>query len=127
MSYNRVVFMGNLTRDPEQREMPSGIKVATFGIAVNERWTGKDGERREDVMFLDVDAFGHQSEVVMQYFNKGKPILVEGKLKYRTWEGDDGSRNSKHSMVLDRFSFVGNRGDDNEQSAGPVTDDDIPF
>jgi len=123
-SYNRVVFMGNLTRDPEQREMPSGMKVSTFGIAVNERWTGKDGEKREDVMYLDVDAFGSQGEVIMQYFNKGKPILVEGKLKYRTWESDDGTKRSKHSMVLDRFSFVGGRGSDNGAAA---TDDDIPF
>ena len=123
-SYNRVVFMGNLTRDPEQREMPSGMKVSTFGIAVNERWTGKDGEKREDVLFLDVDVFGSQGEVIMQYFNKGKPILVEGKLKYRTWESDDGSKRSKHSMVLDRFSFVGGRGSDN---GAVVTDDDIPF
>ena len=123
-SYNRVVFMGNLTRDPEQREMPSGMKVSTFGIAVNERWTGKDGEKREDVMFLDVDVFGSQGEVIMQYFSKGKPILVEGKLKYRTWESDDGSKRSKHSMVLDRFSFVGDRGSDNGAAA---TDDDIPF
>jgi single-strand DNA-binding protein len=116
--------MGNLTRDPEQREMPSGMKVSTFGIAVNERWTGKDGEKREDVMFLDVDVFGSQGEVIMQYFSKGKPILVEGKLKYRTWESDDGSKRSKHSMVLDRFSFVGGRGSDNGAAA---TDDDIPF
>ena len=123
-SYNRVVFMGNLTRDPEQREMPSGMKVSTFGIAVNERWTGKDGEKREDVLFLDVDAFGNQVEVIMQYFNKGKPILVEGKLKYRTWESDDGGKRSKHSMVLDRFSFVGDRGSDNGAAA---KDDDIPF
>ena len=123
-SYNRVVFMGNLTRDPEQREMPSGMKVSTFGIAVNERWTGKDGEKREDVMFLDVDVFGSQGEVIMQYFSKGKPILVEGKLKYRTWESDDGSKRSKHSMVLDRFSFVGGRGSDKSAAA---TDDDIPF
>ena len=123
-SYNRVVFMGNLTRDPEQREMPSGMKVSTFGIAVNERWTGKDGEKREDVLFLDVDVFGSQGEVIMQYFNKGKPILVEGKLKYRTWESDDGSKRSKHSMVLDRFSFVGDRGSDN---GAATTDDDIPF
>ena len=123
-SYNRVVFMGNLTRDPEQREMPSGMKVSTFGIAVNERWTGKDGEKREDVLFLDVDAFGNQGEVIMQYFNKGKPILVEGKLKYRTWESDDGGKRSKHSMVLDRFSFVGDRGSDN---GAATTDDDIPF
>ncbi len=126
MSFNKTILMGNLTRDPEIRSLPSGQTVTNFGLAVNETWTDKSsGEKREEVCFVDVDAWGRQGEVVLEYFSKGKPILIEGKLKFRTWEADDGSKRSKHSVTLDRFSFVGSRNDSNGASSEDL--DDVPF
>ena len=126
MSFNKTILMGNLTRDPEIRSLPSGATVTNFGLAVNETWTDKtSGEKREEVCFVDVDAWGRQGEVVLEYFSKGKPILVEGKLKFRTWEADDGTKRSKHSITLDRFSFVGSRDDSNGASSEGL--DDVPF
>ncbi len=126
MSFNKTILMGNLTRDPEIRSLPSGQTVTNFGLAVNETWTDKaSGEKREEVCFVDVDAWGRQGEVVLEYFSKGKPILIEGKLKFRTWEADDGTKRSKHSITLDRFSFVGSRNDSNGASSDEMGD--IPF
>ena len=126
MSFNKTILMGNLTRDPEIRSLPSGATVTNFGLAVNETWTDKaSGEKREEVCFVDVDAWGRQGEVVLEYFSKGKPILIEGKLKFRTWEADDGSKRSKHSVTLDRFSFVGSRNDSNGASSEEMGD--VPF
>jgi len=126
MSFNKTILMGNLTRDPEIRSLPSGATVTNFGLAVSETWTDKtSGEKREEVCFVDVDAWGRQGEVVLEYFSKGKPILIEGKLKFRTWEADDGSKRSKHSITLDRFSFVGSRNDSNGASSEDL--DDVPF
>jgi single-strand DNA-binding protein len=126
MSFNKTILMGNLTRDPEIRSLPSGQTVTNFGLAVNETWTDKaSGEKREEVCFVDVDAWGRQGEVVLEYFSKGKPILIEGKLKFRTWEADDGTKRSKHSVTLDRFSFVGSRNDSNGASSEDL--DEVPF
>ncbi len=126
MSFNKTILMGNLTRDPEIRSLPSGQTVTNFGLAVNETWTDKaSGEKREEVCFVDVDAWGRQGEVVLEYFSKGKPILIEGKLKFRTWEADDGTKRSKHSITLDRFSFVGSKNDSNGASSDEMGD--IPF
>ena len=135
-SFNKVILMGNLTRDPELRSLPSGTTVVNFGLAVSERWKDKStGEQREEVCFVDVDAFGRQGEVVNEYFSKGKPILVEGRLRFRQWETDSGEKRSKLSVTLDRFSFVGSRQDsefqDGDSGTGgaiaTATDDDIPF
>ena len=126
MSFNKTILMGNLTRDPEMRSLPSGQTVTNFGLAVSESWTDKaSGEKREEVCFVDVDAWGRQGEVVLEYFSKGKPILVEGKLKFRQWETEDGSKRSKHSITLDRFSFVGSKNDSNGASSDELGD--IPF
>jgi len=135
-SFNKVILMGNLTRDPELRSLPSGTTVVNFGLAVSERWKDKTtGEQREEVCFVDIDAFGRQGEVVNEYFSKGKPILVEGRLRFRQWETDSGEKRSKLSVTLDRFSFVGSRQDsefqDGDSGTGSAiataTDDDIPF
>ena len=126
MSFNKTILMGNLTRDPEIRSLPSGATVTNFGLAVSETWTDKaSGEKREEVCFVDVDAWGRQGEVVLEYFSKGKPILIEGKLKFRTWEADDGTKRSKHSITLDRFSFVGSKNDSNGASSEEMGD--VPF
>jgi len=128
MSFNKTILMGNLTRDPEAKSFPSGTTLTSFGIAVNETWTDKNsGEKKEDVCFIDVDAWGRQGEVIMEYFSKGKPILVEGRIRYRTWEADDGSKRSKHSINLERFSFVGSKNDSNSSSADDDGLDNVPF
>lgn len=108
-SFNRVILMGNLTRDPQLKYLPSNMAVCEFGLAVNHRWRDRDGNQREEVCFVDLSAFGRQAEVINQYMSKGKPILVEGRLKYDTWTGQDGQKRSKHSIVVDNFQFVGVR------------------
>ena len=148
-SYNKVILMGNLTRDPELQYLPSGTAVARVGIAVSHVYNDRQsGERKEDVCFVDLDAFGRTAEVINEYFQKGRPILVEGRLRFQSWETDDGQRRSKHSVMVDRFEFVGGRQDGDgggaydqaaPASASPspefssgeegssATDDDIPF
>lgn len=85
-SYNKVILMGNLTRDPELRSLPSGMSVARIGIAVNRRYSGKDGEMKEEVTYVDVDAFGKQAETIAKYCVKGSGILVEGRLRLDQWD-----------------------------------------
>jgi single-strand DNA-binding protein len=108
-SFNKVILMGNMTRDPQLKYLPNNMAVCEFGLAVNHRWRDKDGNQREDVCFVDLSAFGRQGEVINQYMSKGKPILVEGRLKYDTWTGQDGQKRSKHSVVVETFQFVGAR------------------
>jgi single-strand DNA-binding protein len=109
-SYNKVLLMGNLTRDPQLRYTPSQMAVADFGIAVNEKFTTKSGEKREDVAFIDITAWGKQAELVNQYFQKGKPIFIEGRLKYETWEDKQGGgKRHKLTVTLENFQFVGGR------------------
>lgn len=109
-SFNRVILMGNLTRDPQLKYLPSNTAVCEFGLAVNRRWRDKDGNQKEDVCFIDVSAFGRQGEVINQYMKKGSGILIEGRLKLDTWQAQDGSKRSKHSVVVENFTFTGSRG-----------------
>lgn len=105
-AFNLVVLMGNLTRDPELRKTPKGTAVCAFGLAVNESFRDADGKDRESVTFVDVDAFGRHAETLAKYLSKGRPVLVEGRLRLDTWE-KDGERKSKLKVVLDAFQFIG--------------------
>jgi single-strand DNA-binding protein len=148
-SLNKVILLGNLTRDPELRYTPNGTPVATMGLAVNRRYRQGD-ETKEEVCFVDVVTFGRQAETVSEYLQKGRPALVEGRLQWRSWESEDGQRRSKHEVVAERVQFLpssaagreGGRdtaeaagppresGRDAAEAAGPPpydTDDDIPF
>lgn len=107
-SFNRVILIGNLTRDPELRYIPSGTAVTEIGLAVNERRKGPNGEKIEDVNFIDVTLWGRTAEIVCEYFGKGKPILVEGRLKQDRWE-KDGQKHSKVKVVGDRIEFISAR------------------
>lgn len=107
---NKVFLMGNLTRDPELRYTPSGTAVCQFGLAVNRRYTGRDGEQKEDTCFVEVTMWGNRGVAISEYFTKGRPIFVEGRLKFDTWESPDGRR-SKLSVVAENFQFIGRRGD----------------
>ena len=146
-SFNKVILMGNLTRDPELRYTPKGTAVAKLGLAVNRVWRDAEGQQQEETTFVDVDSFGKQAETLGQYMQKGRPILVEGRLKLDQWEDKNtGQNRSKLGVVLERFSFVGGgsgqAGGDSpapqpsspppsEPADGPPVDgpgdDDVPF
>jgi single-strand DNA-binding protein len=133
-SLNNVILMGNLTRDPEVRYTPSGTPVATLGLAVNNRMKQGD-EWKDDPCFIDVVVFGKQAESCGEYLSKGQPVLVEGRLRYRTWEGQDGQKRSKHEVSAFRVQFMpkggrvpGSGGFSGETSEGEaMDDDDVPF
>jgi len=106
VSFNRVVLAGNLTRDPELRFTNDGIPVCSFGLAVN-----RVRSRSEEVDFFDISAWRELGETIANYKKKGDPILLEGRLQYRTWEAQDGSKRSKVDVVADNIQFLGGRGD----------------
>ncbi len=111
--------MGNLTRDPELKFLPSGNSVANFGIAMNERYTDRQtGEQKESSCFVDVAAWGRQAEIVNEYLTKGSPIFIEGTLKFDSWETEDGSKRSKLSVTALRIQLIGGRRDSDEMGAG---------
>jgi single-strand DNA-binding protein len=109
-NYNRVILAGNLTRDPQLSFTPSNTPVAEFGLAVNRRWRSQDGQDREETCFVDCNVFGRSAETFNQYMSKGRPVLVEGRLKYDRWETSDGQKRSKLSVVVERFQFLGGGG-----------------
>ena len=115
-SYNKVILMGNLTRDPELKYLPSGTAVAKLSLAVSHSYTDRQtGEKKEEVCFVDLDAFGRTAEVMNEYLQKGRAVLIEGRLRYRTWETDDGQKRGKHDVFVERFQFVGGRQDSDTQ------------
>ena len=147
-SYNRVVLIGNLTRDPELRYTPKGTAVARLNMAMNRKWRNNSGETQEDVTYVEVDTFGKQAETLGKYMKKGKPLLVEGRLRFDSWEDKEtGKKRSQLRVVLEQFSFLPSGGDRSEQGApaapsressaapasrgagyqGAEDDDDVPF
>ena len=114
-SFNKVILAGNLTRDPELRYTPKGTAVAKIGMAMNRVWKSETGENKEEVTFVDVEAWGRQAEVIGQYLKKGRPLLVEGRLRLDSWEDKNTHQKvSKLKVVLESFSFLdsgGGRGD----------------
>ena len=138
-NFNKVILMGNLTRDPEMRYTPSGSPVASFGLAVSRRYRQGD-EQREDVCFVDVSVFARQAELAGEYLSKGRSVLIEGRLQYRTWEDQNGQRRNKLDVVAERLTFMPRPSQDGGGSrpgSGPApyrdedapapNDDDIPF
>ncbi len=132
---NKVFLIGNLTRDPELRYAPSGTAVASFGIATNRTWSGSDGEKKEEVCYVDISMFGRRAEVINEYFSKGKPIFIEGRLQFRQWETKDGQKRNALSVVAEDFQFLG--GKTTKRDEGPsfpevaapndVNEEEIPF
>jgi single-strand DNA-binding protein len=137
-SLNKVMLIGNLTRDPEVRFTPKGTAVTDIGLAVNRSYTGDDGVRRDEVVFIDVTFWGRQAEVIGQYLKKGRPIYIGGRLQMDTWQDKQSGQNrSRLKIIGEEFQFLGSReggGSDNpapespavENSSFPATDD-IPF
>ena len=148
-SFNKVILMGNLTRDPELRQTQSGTSVCRFSIAVNRSYNAQDGSSRDETCFVEIDCFGKSAENIAKFFSKGKPILVEGRLRQDSWEDKQtGQKRTKLMVVLERFEFVGSARDnggsyDVEYSApqprggasrpvqqrqqDELEDDDVPF
>ncbi len=107
-NFNKVMLMGNLTRDPEVRYTPKGMAIAIFTLAVNRVWTTESGEKKEEVSFIDVDAFGRTAETIGQYMSKGRPIFIEGRLKLDQWDDkESGQKRSKLKVVCESFQFLG--------------------
>ena len=140
--------MGNLTRDPELRVTAGGLSICKLSLATNRVYKTKEGERKEEVTYVDVDAFGRQAETISKYMSKGRSLLVEGRLKLDSWETPQGDKRSKLGVVLENFQFTGGRGDGGEGGSAPSTshveqnspparttkapvddidDDDVPF
>jgi single-strand DNA-binding protein len=105
-NFNKVLLMGNLTRDPQLSYLPSQTAVVDFGLAVNRRWTGKDGQDRSEVCFVDCRAFGKQAETINKYLSKGRAVFVEGRLTLDSWTAQDGSKRSKHRVTVENFQFL---------------------
>ena len=133
-SFNKVILMGNLTRDPELRYTPKGTAIAKIGVAVNRVWTNEAGEKKEEVTFVDVDIFGRTAENVGQYMRKGRPILIEGRLKLDQWDDKQtGQKRSRLGVVLESFSFgaAGEKSDAKPATQAaqpkPAEGDDVPF
>jgi single-strand DNA-binding protein len=105
-SFNKVILMGNLTRDPELRYTPKGLAVARIGLAVNRVWRTETGETREETTFVDCDAFGRQAENLSQYLKKGNPVLIEGRLHLHTWEDKQNQKQSRLRVDVETFRFV---------------------
>jgi len=134
-SFNKVILMGNLTRDPEVRFTPSGTPVANFRIAVNHRYK-QGNEMKDDVCYIDIVVFGKQAEACGQYLNKGNGVIVDGRLQERRWETEEGQKRSKHEVVAQQVRFMPKRqgGGGAAEETGGVTapdeapvEDDVPF
>jgi single-strand DNA-binding protein len=121
-SFNKVILMGNLTRDPELRYTPKGMAIAKIGLAVNRRWTSESGEQKEEVTFVDVDAFGKQAETIGQYMRKGGAILIEGRLRLDQWDDKQtGQKRQRLGVVCENFRFVGSAQRNEDGSALAAT------
>lgn len=142
MAFNKVILMGNLTRDPELRSTTSGSSVTSFALAVNRTWNNAQGERQEETSFIDCEAWGRTGETIAKYVSKGRQLLVSGRLRQDTWQDKDTGKNrSTLRVVVEEFSFVsdGSRGGASSASSSqsePVVDEisddpidlsDIPF
>ncbi len=146
-SYNKVMLLGNLTRDPEVKYTPKGSAVADIGLAVNRTYTTDGGEKREETTFVDVTMWGRQAEIAGEYLKKGRPLFVEGRLQLDTWDDKQtGQKRSKLRVVCENFQMLGSRDGGGEGGGGggrssggssrpaksaPAAeespDDDIPF
>lgn len=131
-SVNKVMLIGNVTRDPQLKYLPNQTALCEFGLAMNRKFKGANGEDREEVAFVDCSIFGKAAEVVQKYVTKGKPLFVEGRLKYDSWEDKNGGgKRSKLSVIVDNFQFLG--APDGKAtagapaSAGVGTEEDVPW
>ena len=132
-SYNKLILMGNLTRDIDLKELPSGQTVGSFGIAVNRKYKTKEGNSGEEVSFVDCEVWGKTAEIMAQYLSRGRAVLLDGRIKMDQWEDKDGNKRSKLKMVVESFQFIDSKQEDEPQPVAvkpgnePVDESDIPF
>jgi len=127
-SLNKVLLMGNLTRDVELRYIPGGAAVATFGLAISYNYKTQTGENKEEVCFVRVVTWGRQAETCSQYLSKGRPVFVEGRLVYRSWEDKDGNKKNTLEVRADRVQFLGAPEKKEKEQAGfGAQDEEVPF
>lgn len=131
MNLNSVMLAGNLTRDIETRQA-GGSTVGKFGLAINRKYKTQAGEQREEVTFVDCEAWGKTAEVMAKYLGKGSPVLIEGRLKFAQWLDTEGVKHSALRVVVESFQFVGGKGEHSPKSKGvpmdePMGDDFVPF
>jgi len=137
-NFNKVLMIGNLTRDPQLSYTPNQTAVVDFGLATNRRWTGQDGSQRQETCFVDCRAFGRQAENINKYLTKGRPVFIEGRLTYEAWTAQDGTKRSRHRVTVENFQFLSGGGaggpDQSSQDSGGDAEprghaggDDIPF
>ena len=143
-SFNKVLLLGNLTRDPEVRYTPKGSAVADLGVAVNRQYTLDSGEKREEVTFVDVTFWGRTAEVAGEYLKKGRPVFIEGRLQLDTWDDkQSGQKRSKLKVIGETMQMLGSRPGESGESGAPRSgrttappksatpaepdDDEIPF
>ena len=128
-SFNKVILIGNLTRDPELRVTSSNHTICKLGLAVSRNYSTRDGEKREETTFVDIDVFGKQAEVISKYMRKGRPIMIEGRLRFDQWETNEGQKRSKLGVILENFQFLGSRDDSpaaSDSSSGNGYEDSSP-
>ncbi len=125
MYFNRAIIIGNLTRDPELRSLPSGIQVASFSVATNRVWKDKNGAKQESADYHNVVVFGRQAETTSQYLKKGASVLVEGRMQTRSWDAADGQKKYRTEIVADRVQF-GPRSTGGAPSMAPKVADEAP-
>ncbi len=135
-NFNKVLLMGNLTRDPQLSYTPNQTAVVDFGLAVNRKWKSRDGEDRDETCFIDCRAFGRTAENINKYMSKGRPLFVEGRLTFDSWTSQDGTKRSKHRVTVENFQFLpatppreANQTQQSETKEGSnnTDTDDIPF
>ena len=119
---NKVMLMGNLTRPPEVKTLPSGNSVCEFGLAINRKFTTRDGDGRDEVAYVELSCFGRGGEVIKQYCDKGSPLFVEGRLRYDSWQSDKGEKRNRLSVIVDNFQLLpdgrGKGGSDSGSGSG---------
>lgn len=106
-SFNRIILVGNLTRDPQLSYTPGNVAVCKFGVATNHKWKDREGNAREETCFVDCTLFGKGGEVFNQYMGKGRSVLIEGRLKLDQWTTPEGDKRSKHEVMVENFTFLG--------------------
>ncbi|MEW5802424.1 MAG: single-stranded DNA-binding protein [bacterium] len=121
-SFNRVILMGNLTKDPELRYTSSGLAVAHFSLAINRKYTAKEGDKKEEVDFFDIETWDKQAELCSEYLSKGSGVLIEGRLKQDRWEDETGGKRSRIKIVATTIQFLPKRLDEGAEGAGNFQD-----
>jgi single-strand DNA-binding protein len=116
--YNKVIMIGNLTRDIELKYLPSGIAIAKSAIATSHKFKGQNGEQKEEVCFLDFNVFGKGGEILNQYVRKGSKVMLEGRLIFEQWQANDGTNRNRHTLRVDEFKFLDSKSDSQNMGGG---------